>query len=93
MLPQALSANTLALQLPLEAKNQQLAGFLIESIDGLAIHSRGDTRDQLKIIYDKSAQTDLELFLKAWNKFKGLPEEPVIGLDGNFNDNDISSGS
>lgn len=93
IMSQSLTGNTWSLQLRLKAKDQLLAGFLIESMDGIAIHSQGETRDQLRLIYDKSTQTELDSFLKAWCRFKALSKVQHHGLDNEVNENIISSGS
>ena len=90
---QSLTDNTLSLQLRMEHKDQILAGFLVESIDGIAIHSQGETRDQLRLICDKSTQRELDSFLSAWMSFKGLNGDLHLGLENETNGNIISSGS
>lgn len=60
---------TLKIQLPIKSQDQAFAGFLIESMEGVAIHSQGMEPDHLCLIYDSTCQAELDCFLQAWNSF------------------------
>ncbi|HOZ00891.1 MAG TPA: hypothetical protein PLG20_03685 [Candidatus Syntrophosphaera sp.] len=47
-----------------------LFGFLLESMDGLASHSRIAGSDSLEISYSFSREKELLSLLKAWEKYE-----------------------
>lgn len=60
--------NTCILQLRIEKQEQRLAGFLIESLDGVAIHSHGKDEHHLRLICNRSRDPELRTFLAAWQR-------------------------
>jgi len=64
-----MSCNCLIIQLKIAPHLQVLAGFIIESIEGLAVHSRGEDRDHLQLLLDSSCLDGLKSFIQSWNSF------------------------
>ncbi len=48
---------------------QQLFGFMLESVEGLATHSRDKDSSQLKILLPDGQTADFEIFLACWERF------------------------
>jgi hypothetical protein len=60
---------SIKIQLKIAPHLQVLAGFIIESIEGLAIHSQGEDKDHLQLLLDSSCLDDLEGFIHSWNSY------------------------
>ena len=60
--------NTNIMQVRIEKHEQRLAGFLIESLDGVAIHSHGKDEHHLRLICNRSRDPELRTFLAAWQR-------------------------
>jgi hypothetical protein len=78
--------SNLMMQLPVEKAEQQLAGFLIESMEGIAIHSHGKDADHLCLIHNSSTEPELQAFINAWQLYRaGLEmtdchDTPISGV-------------
>jgi len=59
--------DTCIIQVLVPRQDQRLAGFLIESLEGIAIHSRGKDENHLRLIYNRSTEQELQSFLAAWH--------------------------
>lgn len=57
----------LKIQLKIASHLQVLAGFIIESIEGLAVHSQGKDKDHLQLLMDRSCLAELRNFIQSWN--------------------------
>jgi len=63
-----IDSHTYMLQLPIPRQDHRLAGFIIESLDGIAIHSRGKDENHLILIYNRSTEPEVQSFLAAWQR-------------------------
>ena len=73
-----LSAPTF-LRLDIPPKRQQLFGFLLEAVEGLATHTRARDSEQLEIWLTRGQEKDLQTFMRIWDAFQsGLRAEPNI---------------
>lgn len=57
------------IQIRILPQEQVLAGFLLESMEGIAIHSQGVDKQHLRLIFNQSTASELQLFFEAWNAF------------------------
>jgi hypothetical protein len=64
-----MSCNSLKIQLKISPHLQVLAGFIIESIEGQAVHSQGEDKDHLQLLLDRSCLDDLKSFIQSWNSY------------------------
>lgn len=64
-----MDCQSLQIQLKIAPHLQVLAGFVIESIEGMAIHSQGEDREHLQILLDRSCVDDLKVFIQSWNSY------------------------
>lgn len=64
-----MGCNSLKIQLKIAPHLQVLAGFIIESIEGLAVHSQGEDKDHLQLLLDRSCLDELESFIQSWNSY------------------------
>lgn len=56
-------------QIAMDPAGFQLFGYLLESVEGLGTHSRGDEPNQLTIMTPNAQQLEWERFLDLWNEF------------------------
>lgn len=63
------------MQIPLP--QQRLFGFLLESVEGLASHSRAQDSDQLVITLMEGQSEDFDQFLEIWNRFHSGTDKPI----------------
>lgn len=56
------------LLLDISPGRQQLFGFMLESVEGLATHSRDKDSSQLKILLPDGQSADFEIFLACWER-------------------------
>jgi len=75
--------STLRMQLPIAKHDQQLAGFLIESMEGIALHSQGIDANHLSVSLDSSTEPELQTFLCAWQFYFNDRAEAVTCLTAN----------
>lgn len=64
-----MSCKSMKLQLKISPQLQVLAGFIIESIDGMAIHSQGEDKEHLQLLMDVSSLEELDIFMENWNNY------------------------
>lgn len=57
------------MQVKVPKKEQQLAGFLIESLEGLAVHSRGIDENHLNLLYNLSCESELKAAIDSITAF------------------------
>lgn len=64
-----MSCKSLKIQLKIAPRLQVLAGFIIESIEGLAVHSQGEDKQHLQLMLDSSCLGGLKSFIQSWNSY------------------------
>ena len=57
------------LLLDISPGRQQLFGFLLESVEGLATHSRDKDSPGLRILLPDGQSVDFAIFLEWWERF------------------------
>ncbi len=61
--------DSLEIQLKIHPHLQVVAGFLIESMDAMAIHSQGKDADHLKLLLNESTLSEIKCFAQAWDHY------------------------
>jgi len=64
---------TLRLDIPLD--KQRLFGFLLDSVEGLATHSRAQDSEQLEVWITAGQEQAFQDFMRAWDAFQSRSRE------------------
>ncbi|NLK50611.1 MAG: hypothetical protein GX294_08175 [Candidatus Cloacimonetes bacterium] len=78
------------LTIPLPASSQVLFGFIIDSMEGTAIHSQGADKNQLILTLHPSTLPELQTFCAAWNGYYINQPQLQLNLEAIMNTTNIS---
>lgn len=76
----ARTAGPTSLRLNIPLSGQRLFGFLLDSVEGLATHTRAADSDELEIWLTQGREAEFQGFMRAWERFQA-------GLNGAARDN------
>lgn len=64
-----------SLRLDIPRDKQRLFGFLLDSVEGLATHTRARDSEQLEILLTVGQEKDFQAFMRVWDAFQSRNRE------------------